>query len=71
MQRTPSAVAVAIATLLGSHAAFAADTAPEFRFSGFATFGVVHSDNDDADFIGTRFAKRCGSTGPMPLPVAT
>jgi hypothetical protein len=56
MQRTLSAVAVAVATLLGSHAAFAADAAPEFRFSGFATFGVVHSDNDEADFIGTRFA---------------
>jgi hypothetical protein len=56
MTRSPTAVASAIAALLCSHAAVAAESSPEFRFSGFGTFGVVHSDNDDADFISTRFA---------------
>lgn len=55
MKKFPTAVALAVAALASTTAALAQST-PEFKFSGFGTVGAVHSDNDGADFVGTRFA---------------
>ncbi len=55
MKKFPTAIALAVAALASSTVA-QAQSGPEFKFSGFGTVGAVHSDNDGADFVSTRFA---------------
>jgi hypothetical protein len=47
-----------IAAMMGAGLAAGAahgQTMPEFKFSGFGTLGIVHSDERQADFVGTIF----------------
>lgn len=48
-------VGAAIALALGSASARAADFGDIFSFNGFGTLGMVHSSEDQADYIGTVF----------------
>lgn len=47
----PYAIATAAALACGTALA----DGPEFKFSGFGTLSAVHSDNKDADFVGSIF----------------
>ncbi|MEY4563696.1 MAG: hypothetical protein RLZZ618_2973 [Pseudomonadota bacterium] len=52
MNFKPSTVAIAAACLcVFGHSAYA-DEGPTWKFSGFGTVGVAHSNNDQADFVG-------------------
>lgn len=44
-------VGVAIATILAAASASASDLDGMFRVSGYGTFGLTHSDEDQADFV--------------------
>lgn len=54
MKSTLTAVALAACAMAGSGPAWA-QTSPEFTFSGFGTVGVVHSDESNGDYVGSRF----------------
>jgi hypothetical protein len=76
MQRTLPrlfALAGAAASVAGFPAAAATDAdAPAVSFAGFGTFGVVHSSEDQADFVRSAVVRRgAGASGDWALDVDT
>lgn len=55
MSRTFSMISVAAALTFGAAAANAAEYGDMFSFRGFGTLGVVHSSEENADFVGGLF----------------